>query len=125
VLEARPTLGVPVGSTAPTNGKFITSDGLTGYRAGRKLCQDAMQKASAHMCTSEEMARAAQSGQGISPPAGWYSSGTYAIHDTARPNADCLGWTTSNGSQYTANFWEVSAPSSNSCDTVLPIICCN
>lgn len=126
VLEARPTLGVPVGSTAPTNGNFVTSDGLAGYRAARKLCQDALQKASAHMCTADEMVRSAQTGSGSGSPNGWIASGTWSLHDTAQARAidDCSGWTTSSESK-TANVWTLNTPSQDACQVAHPILCCN
>lgn len=124
-LEGR-TLGVPIASTsAKYNGALQAVGGLTGYRAARKLCQEANPSVpTAHMCTADEMVRAAQDGAGASVSDGWYAVGGYAIHDTARRVNDCDGWTTAS-SEVTASIWSLTAPYSDACQTLHVLVCCN
>ena len=67
--------------TGPTNTTgAISYNGATGYAGAKAMCQASSgcgSSATAHMCTTEELARSAQ--MEIAIPDGWYSGAIYPV----------------------------------------------
>jgi hypothetical protein len=121
--------GTFCGATAATEGAFSGPGALTGYASARAQCQGVAtcSKTTAHMCTSEEIARTRQLGGAITTTTtyGWYSSGLY-IYWATDTAFDCEGWT-SNAATYVGPVWYPASnyPTGLVCSTSEQILCCN
>ncbi|HUJ25409.1 MAG TPA: hypothetical protein VLW85_05290 [Myxococcales bacterium] len=115
--------GVYCGSTDPTTGSFtfayMTLRGqlnVTGYLAGKALCEKATGCGeAAHPCNTDELVRSAELGVSL-PGSAWYSGGPGSAND-------CMGWT--NGtSTYSGSNWGGYPGVWMSCASSVPIACC-
>jgi hypothetical protein len=103
----------------------------TGYAAAKKACEASFQSMpTVHMCTGEEIVRAAQTGWVPSfARAAWYSGGVYWEVTTASPVAsvgDCHGWTSGASTDWGSDWYaSPSQPSDDGCSLLSPILCCN
>ncbi len=120
------------GVSAPTNGQLAS---IYGFATAKALCESACGKAYAHMCDVTEMLRSAQMGISMNAPDGgyaeaWVNSGISTLQTVAgQPTEtnDCGGWTSANSSIGGA-MWQLG-PGGNyadlqSCNSLLPIACC-
>ncbi len=108
----------------------LTDGALTGYAAGKSICQKSCGATTAHMCTSEELVRSSAVGGPFLPksPANayyWYASGI----TTDGAIGDCEDFTSGTSSGGDGAAWLVGstqmAPSAAACSSSLPIACCN
>ncbi len=132
--------GIYCGASASVSGLFPTTlvpgVGLvSGYRAGKVICEQACNQPAAHMCDATEMVRSAQLGALPSMQAGyWVASGNYSKYG-AGDSPDCYGWTSNtagnvhlggvvltdlNGPSATLRTY----PSIDWCDRTYKIACC-
>jgi hypothetical protein len=113
-----------VPTTPPTfpNGLLPTG----GYAGMKTLCQSASGcSASAHMCTSDEIARSFS--MGLNPVDGWYSTATWASDTGVSTGAvsDCAAWTSASGTIAGAALVG-GKPIDHSCAAAnIPIVCCD
>ncbi|MDP1917389.1 MAG: hypothetical protein Q8L14_14205 [Myxococcales bacterium] len=128
--------GLFCGSTSNTNGD-VRSGGLTGYRAAKRLCEQACNASpTAHMCTAFEAIRFYELGGDL--PYGWIKSGAGVY--TSYPGGaaysdDCHGWSTESQSGYTrlgltfdprmTSGIPTSIIGTSNCTATLPILCCD
>jgi hypothetical protein len=114
-----------VGVTATFNGLQVG-----GYTGAKQKCQAAFM-ASSHMCTTEELARSAQTGVAMPANPGWYSASTR--DGTGVGSAitnDCFGWSdsTAGGNNNGAIAYQAGSTvafSLGTCDQTNPILCCD
>jgi hypothetical protein len=113
-IEAVESRGAFCGTTAETAGRISAPNGLVGYPAARALCESACSSATAHMCTSHELALLAQE---WTLPQGWYSTG----------EGDCHGWTESGSAVLVAYglSWTGVHDWTSVCTDNLPVLCCD
>ena len=134
--------GIYCGSTPPTTGKIVYPLGSaapieTGYRAAKRLCEDACGTTTAHMCSSVDLGRSAQLGS-LPNTSAWYTSFTLDLYESgtlgAQYTRDCDGWVTEddnagNRENFGPTFgFDASSPvfpNRDRCSTVQPIACCN
>ncbi len=116
--------------TGPTNTTgAISYDGATGYAGAKAMCQASTgcgSSPTAHMCSSEEIARSLQ--LGINPaPGSWYATAIASItpYTGIPPMVDCQGFTNSTTSQYGVIWGGSGAPGSDTCNASLPVLCCD
>jgi hypothetical protein len=106
---------------------FITFPGASdnGYVAARAACVAAVGSPTAHMCSFEEMVRSTEVGIESTVNRGWFANG-FGGFEGARPINDCGGWRTSSNAVGGA-LWVAAnrAPSNQTCDTSVPILCCD
>lgn len=118
--------------------------GATGAAAMKKMCQDSVgcgSSATAHLCTSEELARSSAAPNTISftSTTAWYTTGTYVIADpsTSLFLQDCEGWTYA-GSDRAGASWNNPTtvgsagqsvpngfPGGAACSDALQVLCCD
>jgi hypothetical protein len=122
--------GAYCGQTAATNGA-VTFGTLVGWPATKALCQQTCSADTAHMCLNDEVVRNTMLGISLDISGGnaaWYATGILSAYPgSAIPSDDCQGFTTASGS-YSAMGWQGGAaqdPDQYSCNTSLPILCCN
>ncbi len=102
--------GATVGSTAGDMSGFGPTEGYLGARAAcQKTCKDSP---TAHLCTSDEVARSAT--LGLVNGTGWFATIT----------ADCVGFTdaTSGAVGYR---WQQTNAAQFLCNTTAPLLCCD
>ena len=104
-----------------------TAKSANGYHAAKLLCQNKLNSASAHMCSSEEMSRSAQLGVSISDKMGWISTGA-----GAGLFRDCRGWSSKGDQPPPVNdpndsgvLWVGGGPVPGGCNEPHYIHCCD
>ncbi|MBI4181548.1 MAG: hypothetical protein HY520_01095 [Candidatus Aenigmarchaeota archaeon] len=111
----------PSSQSCPT---CLYSGNLNGYYEAGDKC-DTSWPGFNHLCTADELARAASCGATI--PAGWYATGAFARTSTGEAINDCNGWT-SGGSGLRGTSWapntQQGQPSISACSSALPVLCC-
>lgn len=134
--------GVYCGSTPQTNGKFLYPLGAVaplaeGYRAAKRLCEDACGTTTAYMCSPGDMVKSAQIGV-LPTVANWYATFSLDLFESGATNSqftrDCEGWTTDaittgNRANFGPTFGfdanSTAFPNRNECNTLQPIACCD
>ncbi|MBL8923710.1 MAG: hypothetical protein JNJ54_32950 [Myxococcaceae bacterium] len=129
--------GLFCGATSNTNGN-VQSGSLTGYRAAKRLCEQACNASTtAHMCTAFEAIRFYELGGNL--PYGWIKSGAGVY--TGYPGGgaaysdDCHGWSTASQVGFTrlgltfdprmSSGITSGIIGTSNCDVTLPILCCD
>jgi hypothetical protein len=112
-------------SSTTTNGA-ITYGSLTGYPAGKRMCETATGcSTTAHMCTLDEFIRSQQLNM-TSGGSGWYAGGWRANDGTSiAVIVDCGGWTYSGSNNAGPAGGIPGDPSYTSCDQLLHVMCCD
>jgi hypothetical protein len=113
-----------VGATKYCGATPLTSGGVSGYLGAKSQCGTACSSTSAHMCTGDELVRAAAVGQ--TTPIGWYAGAMYAAEPgTSNAVDDCLGFTRSSVSYGQTWGGSTQAPTNDACSSSHPILCCD
>lgn len=114
------------GITPTTTTGQVVYAATTGYAGVKKACENVSScgnSPTAHMCTSEEMARSSE--LGVPTATGWITSGAPG----GGTGIDCYGWTNGTVSYYGPAWDNVTTaggtPNSESCNSVNPILCCD
>jgi len=129
-LEARRAGPVYCGVGATRAGNF-SSGAAVGYPAARDICRTACGgSATAHMCTTNEVAISLQMGARPTAPGGWVNGGTWHDESSTVINvSDCIGWTdASNPQQHGSHFTVTSStgyPDTISCNSSALVLCCD
>jgi hypothetical protein len=115
-----------LGATYCGKTTLSTTGKIGGYPAAKNACQSVSAcgpSPTAHMCTSEEIARTAQAG--ITIDVGWYSSSAVAA---IQPTfiTDCVGWTSEQGGDRGPTWNAVNKnPDTDYCNSSNPVLCCD
>ena len=112
------------GETGTTTGAI-----MNGYLGAKTQCEALLAcgtSLSAHMCTAEEMVRSAQANVTPMNGNGWYSTGVWEqVNGSSATNmGDCTGWTLGDSNHYGAT-WGSGVPIAQSCNQILPVLCCD
>jgi len=129
-IEARRAGPLYCGAGAATTGA-IRSGAANGYPAARDVCRTVCGgSATAHMCTTNEVAISLQMGVRPTVPGGWVNGGTWHDESTVVINvADCIGWTHNTNPQQQGSHFTVTTstgyPDSLPCTASALVLCCD
>lgn len=99
---------------------------IGGYGVAKTLCEAACESSdTAHMCTSDELARWVATGGTIPTGDHWYSSFAYALTGPGLATDDCQGWTTPVTNAIGPTVNQLGRPRSSECSVAHPILCCD
>lgn len=132
-------MGTYCGSTNPTSGKVIYPLGSPspthqGLQAAQRLCSDACNSPTAHMCTSHEMMISGQFGVSSSlNQQAWIGAMSYASFYTSSPESnkavrDCAAMSSDDVNALGVIVTPGATgpiPTRQSCDASMPIACCD
>lgn len=126
-MSTRTTIdGLYCGATPLQTGAWSAMAGaLTGYRAGKRLCEQACTSPTAHACSGLELARFVGLG-GTSVPDGWVVNGTYGQYSGGNGgSSDCQGFTVGTTAAVGNGWVNGTSPYAYSCDSQRQILCCD
>ena len=113
-------------SPSPTAGGITFAGVTSGYPAGKRICETACGSASAHMCEASEVGRSVQMEILPRTTSAWYVSALMYPGMASSQSRDCESFTTSDPARSGA-VWDgvMNAVSNTSCNSLLPILCCD
>jgi len=134
-IEARRAGPVYCGAGAATTGA-IRSGAANGYPAARDICRTVCGgSATAHMCTTNEVAISLQMGVRPTAVSGWVNGNSWHWEDV-RPDrvivtnvSDCIGWIEGTNPNQAGTIFVVTPstgyPSADACNTSHLVFCCD